>query len=67
MIVQPKPGMLGIFFTLKGSIVKRIAVRCLMITILASLVVLVEGQYPEFFCKLASLLSRCLAYPSPYS
>lgn len=53
MIVQPKPGMLGVFFTLKGSIIKRIAVRCLMITILASLVVLVEGQHPEFFLQVS--------------
>lgn len=36
-------------FTLRGSVVKRIAVRCLMVTLLAALIVLVERHYPAFF------------------
>lgn len=54
MIVQPQPGMLGLFFTLKGSIVRRIATRCLMIAILASLIVVVESRYPEYFLRVSA-------------
>ncbi len=36
MIVHPTPDLLGVLFSLKGSIVKRIALRCLMVTLLAS-------------------------------
>ena len=32
MIVHPTPDVLRVLFTLKGSIVKRIALRCLTIT-----------------------------------
>jgi putative membrane protein len=38
-----------VLFTLKGSIVKRIALRCLMVTLLAALIVLIERHYPALF------------------
>ena len=41
--------MLRVLFTLKGSIVKRIALRCLMVTLLAALIVLVERHFPTYF------------------
>ena len=41
--------MLRMLFTLKGSIIKRIALRCLMVTVLAALIVLVERHFPAFF------------------
>ncbi|QXH50261.1 bestrophin family protein [Pseudomonas fakonensis] len=49
MIVHPRPDMLRVLFTLKGSIVKRIALRCLAVTLLAALIVLVERHYPALF------------------
>ncbi|WP_313430301.1 bestrophin family protein [Pseudomonas sp.] len=49
MIVHPRPDVLRVLFTLKGSIVKRIAPRCLMVTLLAALIVLVERHFPAFF------------------
>jgi len=49
MIVHPHPDVLRVLFTLKGSIVKRIAMRCLMVTLLAALIVLVERHFPAFF------------------
>lgn len=51
MIVRPKPNLLGILFSLKGSIAKRIAVRSLMVTLLASVIVLVETLHPAYFSK----------------
>ncbi|MDF0733122.1 bestrophin family protein [Pseudomonas entomophila] len=49
MIVHSRPDLLRVLFTLKGSIVKRIALRCLMVTLLAALIVLVERHYPALF------------------
>lgn len=49
MIVHPRPDLLRVLFTLKGSIIKRIALRCLMVTLLAALIVLVERHYPALF------------------
>ncbi|MBK5006487.1 bestrophin family protein [Pseudomonas sp. S32] len=49
MIVHPTHGVLRVLFTLKGSILKRIALRCLMVTLLAALIVLAERHYPAFF------------------
>ena len=49
MIVNPTPEVLGVLVTLRGSIVKRIALRCLTITLLAALIVLVERHFPAFF------------------
>ncbi|MDG2965677.1 bestrophin family protein [Pseudomonas extremaustralis] len=52
MIVRPKPNLLGILFSLKGSIAKRIALRSLLVTLLASVIVLVETLHPAYFSKL---------------
>jgi putative membrane protein len=41
--------MLRVLFTLKGSIIQRIALRCLGVTLLAALIVLVERHYPALF------------------
>lgn len=41
--------MLRVLFTLKGSIVQRIALRCLGVTLLAALIVLIERHYPTLF------------------
>ncbi len=49
MIVHPNPDVLRVLFTLKGSILKRIALRCLMVTLLAALIVLIERHFPAFF------------------
>ncbi|MGH8382368.1 bestrophin family protein [Pseudomonas sp.] len=51
MIVHPKPNLLNVLITLKGSIAKRIARRSVMVTVLASLIVLIENQHPAFFSK----------------
>ncbi|MDH1100244.1 bestrophin family protein [Pseudomonas mosselii] len=49
MIVHSRPDMLRVLFTLKGSIVQRIALRCLAVTLLAALIVLIERHYPALF------------------
>ena len=51
MIVRPKPNLVGILFSLKGSIAKRIALRSLLVTLLASVIVLVETWHPAYFSK----------------
>ncbi|PSS57741.1 bestrophin family protein [Pseudomonas sp. BBP2017] len=51
MIVHPKPNLLNILITLKGSIAKRIARRCIMVTLLASLIVLFENLHPTLFSR----------------
>ncbi|MBM9485495.1 bestrophin family protein [Pseudomonas sp. ICBG1301] len=51
MIVRSKPNLLGILFSLKGSIAKRIALRSLLVTLLASVIVLVETLHPAYFSK----------------
>ncbi|MCU0092813.1 bestrophin family protein [Pseudomonas koreensis] len=51
MIIRPKVNQFAILFTLKGSIAKRIALRALMVTLLASAIVLVEMLHPSNFTK----------------
>lgn len=51
MIVRPKPNLIAILFSLKGSIAKRIALRSLLVTLLASVIVLVETWHPAYFSK----------------
>jgi len=51
MIVRPKPNLIGVLTSLKGSIAKRIAWRSLMVTLLASVMVLVETLHPAYFSK----------------
>jgi predicted membrane chloride channel (bestrophin family) len=53
--------VLRVLFTLKGSIVKRIALRCLMVTLLAALIVLVERHFPAFSTRSAPPHSPCWA------
>jgi putative membrane protein len=51
MIVHPKPNMLNVLVTLKGSIAKRIVRRSIMVTVLASIIVLIESMHPAFFSR----------------
>lgn len=51
MIIRPKVNPFAILFTLKGSIAKRIALRTLMVTLLASAIVLMEILHPSNFTK----------------
>ncbi|MFC5699005.1 bestrophin family protein [Pseudomonas sp. GCM10022186] len=51
MIVRPKPNLLNVLISLKGSIARRIAVRSLLITLLASLIVLVGTLHPDWFVR----------------
>ncbi|WP_430445269.1 MAG: bestrophin family protein [Pseudomonas piscis] len=51
MIVRSKPNLLGVLFSLKGSIAKRIALRSLLVTLLAAAIVLIETLHPAFFSK----------------
>ncbi|AJO78908.1 bestrophin family protein [Pseudomonas sp. MRSN 12121] len=51
MIIRSKPNLIGILFSLKGSIARRIAWRCLLLTLLASAIVLVETWQPAYFSK----------------
>lgn len=51
MIIRPRVNQFAILFTLKGSIAKRIALRALMVTLLASAIVLVEMLHPSNFTK----------------
>ncbi|WP_219702044.1 bestrophin family protein [Marinomonas lutimaris] len=55
MIVRPNPNWIVILTTLKGSIAKRIALRVLLITVFASLIVLLEKTYPESFENVSSI------------
>ncbi|WP_115718544.1 bestrophin family protein [Gallaecimonas mangrovi] len=54
MIVLPNPNWLTILTNLKGSIARRIAKRCAMITALAALIVLIESHHPEYFSKVSA-------------
>ncbi|GHB13208.1 bestrophin family protein [Salinicola rhizosphaerae] len=54
MIVNQNPSWIGALVTLKGSIIKRIALRCLMITLLACLIVLIERRYPAWFAPVSA-------------
>lgn len=54
MIVRPKPNLLGILLSLKGSIAKRIALRSLLVTLLASVIVLVETRHPAYFSTVSA-------------
>lgn len=51
MIVRPKPNLINILTSLKGSIARKIALRCLMVTLLAAIIVLVETLHPNYFAK----------------
>ncbi|MCS5582888.1 bestrophin family protein [Marinobacter qingdaonensis] len=49
MIIHPNTNWIAILTTLRGSIARRIAPRCILITALASLIVWVESLYPATF------------------
>lgn len=51
MIVHPNPNLLNILISVKGSIARRMALRSLMITLLASLIVLVGKLHPDWFVR----------------
>jgi putative membrane protein len=55
MIVRPKPNLLSILTTLKGSIARHIALRTLMVTLLACLIVVVENLHPDWFGKVNAM------------
>ncbi|MCY1407245.1 Bestrophin, RFP-TM, chloride channel [compost metagenome] len=54
MIVRPKPNLINVLIALKGSIAKRIALRSLMVTLMAYAIVLVETMHPSYFAKVAA-------------
>jgi putative membrane protein len=54
MIVRPKPNLIGVLTSLKGSIAKRIALRSLLVTLLASAIVLIETLHPTYFSKVSA-------------
>src|SRR3954463_1033960 len=47
MIVRPRPGLLAILFTLHGSILPQVALKILLITVVACVVVASEQHWPE--------------------
>ncbi|PPA05468.1 bestrophin [Pseudomonas sp. MWU12-2312b] len=51
MIVRSKPNLINVLISLKGSIAKRIAMRSLLVTVLASAIVLVETLHPAYFSR----------------
>ncbi|WMI97779.1 bestrophin family protein [Pseudomonas chlororaphis subsp. aurantiaca] len=51
MIVRSKPNLINVLISLKGSIAKRIALRSLLVTLLASVIVLIETLYPAYFSR----------------
>lgn len=54
MIVRPHPNLLNVLLALKGSIARRIAVRSLMVTLLAAGIVLIESLHPDYFAKVSA-------------
>lgn len=54
MIVHPNHNWVQILTTLKGSIAKRIALRVFLITVFASIIVLIEKSYPDTFKYVSS-------------
>ncbi|UCP00663.1 bestrophin family protein [Metapseudomonas lalkuanensis] len=55
MIVRPKPNLLIILTALKGSIARHIALRTLLITLLACLIVVVERLHPDWFTRINAM------------
>ncbi|MDH0646914.1 bestrophin family protein [Pseudomonas sp. GD03858] len=51
MIVHPQPNLLNVLITLKGSIARRVVRRTLMVSVLASLIVLAETLHPAFYSR----------------
>lgn len=51
MIVRSKPNLINVLISLKGSVAKRIAMRSLLVTLLASAIVLIETLHPAYFSR----------------
>ncbi|KAB0567539.1 bestrophin [Pseudomonas palleroniana] len=51
MIVRAQPNLIGVLISLKGSVARRIALRSLLVTLLASAIVLIETLHPAYFSK----------------
>jgi putative membrane protein len=49
MILRSRPGPLGLLFTLRGSIIPRIASRLICVTLLAALLTAADLAWPRFF------------------
>jgi putative membrane protein len=54
MIVRPHPNLINILLAIKGSIARRIALRSVMVTLLAAVIVMIENQHPEYFAKVSA-------------
>ncbi|WP_296261515.1 MULTISPECIES: bestrophin family protein [unclassified Pseudomonas] len=54
MIVRPHPNLLNVLLALKGSIARRIALRAVMVTSLAAVIVLIESLHPDYFAKVSA-------------
>nr|WP_300311483.1 bestrophin family protein [Halomonas sp.] len=54
MIVRTDKHLFSTLTAIKGSIAKRIAWRCIMVTALASLIVLMEMHYPSWFTRVSA-------------
>lgn len=54
MIVRSNPNWIRVLTALKGSIAKRIAMRCIIVTALASLIVLIEQMHPSYFAQVSA-------------
>jgi putative membrane protein len=54
MIVRPHPNLLHVLSALKGSIARRIAIRSLLVTLLAAAIVLIESLHPDYFAKVSA-------------
>lgn len=49
MVVRPRPGLFAILFTLRGSILPKVAPRVIVIALVSLVVVLAEHRWPEAF------------------
>ena len=54
MIIRPRPTLLDVLFTLRGSIAKPIALKLVTITAIATLVTLVAMHFPRLFANLSA-------------
>ncbi len=49
MVVRPRPGLLALLFTMRGSILPKVAPKVLGVALFALLAVAVERHWPEPF------------------
>ena len=55
MVVRPRPGLFAILFTLRGSILPKVAPKVVGIALVACLVVLAEKRWPAAFPETAGI------------